>query len=364
MEIDAISFKCPSCGAGLTFDTETQSFCCEYCQGRFTKEQLDEINSKAIEDEFTPKEDSEEVKKDKEDFNDNNKLYVCPSCGASVVTDSELSASAMCHYCHNPIVLSGRLSGEYRPDKIIPFKMTKDDALKGFERWTAGKKFFLAKGFASKSSLEKIQGIYVPFWLADSCVEGDLVAECFKTISRTRSGNYITVKEEKFLCERKGSVIIRGVPADGSSKADDKLMESIEPFDYSGLVDFNMAYLSGHNAEKYDVTKEQVYPRISERVINESKTIFNKTLPPHGRMNSLKNDFKITNMNWDYAMLPMWFLSYMHKGKMYYYAMNGQTGKFGGKLPVNKLKLALFSFGIPALVMLVIAFFAGIGGIY
>ncbi|MDE7280121.1 MAG: hypothetical protein K2N36_00065, partial [Ruminiclostridium sp.] len=122
------------------------------------------------------------------------------------------------------------------------------------------------------------------------------------------------------------------------------------PFDYKDLVDFRMSYLSGHTAEKYDVSKEQVYPRIDMRALQQTKTEFNNSVKGYSRKIVKSEGYRIKGVRWKYVMLPLWFLSYKYKDKYYYYAMNGQTGKFGGTLPINKLKLGLMSFGIPALV--------------
>ena len=275
--------------------------------------------------------------------------YICPACGAEIITESELSATAICHYCHSPVVLSGRLEGEYCPDMLIPFKKTKEDALRGFRDWTKKYKFFLAKGFGAPESLEKLQGIYVPFWLTDCITEGTLVAECYKNVGSVRSGDYIINTEKKYTVVRQGTLEFSKIPADGSMKADDTLMESIEPFNYDELIDFKMSYLSGHNAEKYDVSKETVYPRIDSRAVQQTKAEFNNTIKGYSRKVVKNEGYRVKGVRWKYVMLPLWFLSYKYKDKYFYYAMNGQTGKFGGTLPVNKLKLALMSFGIPLL---------------
>ena len=377
MENGTVAYKCPSCNAGLVFNPKSGGFDCEYCGGHFTQEQLDSIftASEVIPDVYSEEElrklEAEAEKtahsqlSDKEKYSDHpkneaetmrfaekNRLYTCPTCGAEIITESELSATAICHYCHSPVVLSGRLEGEYCPDMLIPFKKTMDDALQGFEEWTKKYKFFLAKGFGAPESLSKIQGIYVPFWLTDCITEGTLVAECYQHVSSIRSGDYIVNTEKKYTVVRQGTLEFSKIPADGSLKADDALMESIEPFDYSGLVDFRMSYLSGHTAEKYDVPKEQVYPRIDARALQQTKTEFNNSVKGYSRKIVKSEGYRVKGVRWKYVMLPLWFLSYKYKDKYYYYAMNGQTGKFGGTLPINKLKLGLISFGIPVLVAL------------
>lgn len=355
MQTDAVAYKCPSCGASLNFNAATQGFDCEFCGGHFGKSELEALTAKGVEA-FPPQdEDSPEKSAEKEHFASDSKLYICPGCGAQVITESELSASAICHYCHSPIVLSGRLSGEYCPDVIIPFVKTREQAIDGFAQWTKKYKTFMAKGFGKPESLAKLKGVYVPYWLCDSISEGMLSAECFKTLSSIRRGDYIVTTESKNMAVRQGTLEFECIPADGSSKADDVLMESVEPFDYTGLVDFEMSYLSGHYAEKYDVGKEAVYPRIERRVTDETRSQFKATIKGYSRVVVKNEYYNVKGVRWRYAMLPMWFMTYNYKGKYYYYAMNGQTGKFGGTLPINKLKLLLFSFGIPLAAAILLA---------
>lgn len=361
----AVAYKCPQCNASLSFNPKTQGFDCEFCGGHFTQSQLESIETESIDNlpmgdaqEF----DNDESTTDTEGFEKDNRLYLCPGCGAAVIAESELSASAICHYCHTPIVMSGRLSGEYCPDMIIPFVKTREDALEGFKQWTAKYKAFLAKGFGSPESLAKIQGIYVPYWLADCITEGVMVADGYKAVGSVRSGDYIIKTEKKYTVVRNGTIKFDRIPADGSKKADDALMESVEPFDYSKLVDFKMAYLAGHNAEKYDVTKEQVYPRINERACAETKNQFDKSVVGYSRKVVQSEKYRVKGIRWKYVMLPIWILSYTYKGRMYYYAMNGETGKFGGTLPMNKTKLNLISFGIPIAIALIFSIIAGFFG--
>ena len=358
MSSEILAYKCPQCGASIPFDAHAGDFSCIYCGGHFTKEQLDTPIEGNTEEKLPPDMPEEE----RQLYPDSSRLYMCPTCGASVVTDSELDASAECYYCHSPVVLSGRLSGEYRPDKLIPFKKTKEDAINGFEEWTKGRKAFLAKGFGSRESLEKIQGIYIPFWLADCCVDGNLSAECYKNISSHRSGDYIITTKQKTLADRKGSVIFNGVPADGSSRADDALMDSIEPFDYNELKDFDMSYLSGHSAIRYDVDQNMVFERINQRVCSTSREIFMESIKGQSSIDPTVSEFRVSSINYKQGMLPMWFLSYKYKGKMFFYAMNGQTGKFGGTLPINKGKIFAVSFLIPAVIAFLLALFLSLGG--
>ncbi len=359
MDNGIVAYKCPSCGAPLTYSAATLDFACDYCGSHFTKETLDaplEGHTEKI-----SAEEAELYEKQKK-FGEENMLYLCPGCGAAVITDSELSASAECAYCHSAVVLSGRLAGQYRPDKIIPFTKTREDAVRQFKEWISTKKFFMAKGFGSDEAISKLQGIYIPFWLADCSVEGRMYAVGTNTVSSIRRGDYIISTEAKYEIAREGSVIYQGVPADASSSADDALMDSIEPFDYTQMVDFDLSYLSGHSAQRYDVGKDMVFPRINSRVLEATEAVFRDSVGKYGKLNVGNKSFGINNINWQHVMLPLWFMSYKYKDKMYYYAMNGQTGKFGGMIPVNKGKLFLFTVGIPFLCALIVSLLFGFLG--
>lgn len=346
METKSVAYKCPACGAPLEFDALSQLFTCHFCGSAFDKQTLDQ---RFTEDELTEKENFTEeetssVKRRNTQWQDQNVLYNCPSCGAGIFTDHDSTVSVRCHYCNSPVVLAGKLSGQFRPNKLIPFVKTREQAEEAFKEWS-GKRFFVPKDFKSDRVLAEMKGVYVPFWLADCRVDGELEAIGTKTTS-TRHRDTVTTTHREYLVERQGSLICRGVPADGSTRAADLLMENIEPFDYTKLIDFDMSYLSGHSAEKYDVGKEAVFPRIEQRVREEAITSFKASAQGYSSFKIIKSEFKVSGVNWTYALFPVWFLSYYYKNQLYCYAMNGQTGKFSGRLPINKLKLGLCAAGV------------------
>lgn len=332
--MEVVQYKCPNCSASLEFDAVTQRFHCAYCFSSFTHEEMEKLfrhNEEHPLDIAEP-EQSEEDKKI-EEFGGGNNLYVCPNCGASIMTD-ETTAATSCYYCHSPVMLTGRLSGEYRPRYVIPFKTSKEQAQEKFRVW-CGSKRFVPKGFKSIENAEKIEGIYIPYWLADCRLRLRLNGTA-KISSSTRSGDYNVTHTKEYSVQREGEMFFMGVPCDGSSKAANMLMENIEPYDYKELEDFSMSYLSGHLAEKFDVTKEMVQPDIEKRIRDAGKAEILKTVTGYSSVSVTNEEYDTGKLGWQYALLPVWFLSYTYKGKEYCFAMNGQTGKFSGDLPVLK----------------------------
>ena len=132
-------------------------------------------------------------------------------------------------------------------------------------------------------------------------------------------------------------------------------MDSIEPFDYSGLIDFDMSYLSGHSAIRYDVSGDEVLGRVKARTFEDAEKLFSASITGYSSVNILSKEFDITSISSKNVMLPVWFMSYYYKDKMYYYAMNGQTGKFGGTLPFDKGKLLVCSVLLPLIILFLAA---------
>lgn len=184
-------------------------------------------------------------------------------------------------------------------------------------------------------------GLYVPFWVADCQVRADYRA-IGKKIRRWSSGSYRYTETSEYSVERCADIIAKGIPADGESKIEDLLMESIEPYDYSALKDFSMAYFSGFYADKYDVDKAGVFPRIRERASEAGKSVIRESVGGYSVMNVQNESYNIAKTDWQYIMLPVWFMTYQYKGKMYEFAINGQTGKLAGTPPLDKRSFCVF----------------------
>ena len=331
--MDSIEYKCPNCNADLKFAPDTQKLTCEFCGSAFTVEEIKRLCA-AAENSIPPS-----VAAAQEEFHEHTNLYHCKSCGAEIMADDQQTAT-FCYYCHNPVILSGKMAGSYKPSKIIGFKISRDKAEDAFKGWL-GKRFFVPNSFKSQQQLEKMTGLYVPFWLADCNMEVDYQAEGRQSRSWT-SGDYRYTETKVYRLLRGGNVVMNGIPADGESKIEDALMEAIEPYDYSDLKTFSMSYLSGFFADKYDVDKSEVFPRIRQRAQEACHSVIADSVNCY-TVSSPNEQIRFIGTNWHYMLLPVWFMSYNYKGKVYEFAMNGQTGKVAGTPPLSKGKLALFS---------------------
>lgn len=350
MKMSLVQYKCPNCGGSLEFNPQTQTFDCEYCMSVFQKQQIEEI---FVQNEANPLTDVD-VKPDPE-FSEQSALYTCSNCGAEIIAE-ETTAATFCYYCQSPVILTGRLSNEYRPGKVMPFKLTKDDAVATFKK-LCSKRWFLPSDFTSASQLEKITGVYVPYWVADCKADGDMVALAKKVRSWTTGDRRYTETKE-YRCYRNGKFVFEGVPSDASTKFPDDLMEAIEPFDYSELTDFSMSYLSGFMADKYDVGKNDVFKRIKERLTGGANDLMKGTINGYNSVTVESGKVNILQTKWTYILLPVWFMTYKYGGKQFFYAINGQSAKTSGELPVSKIKMITAGL-ITALIVFIISYLVG-----
>lgn len=335
-----LEYKCPCCGAGLVFGEATQKLTCSHCNNTFSLEAVRAFNDTSESEEQTEWEnDTAQSWTDAEA--EKMQVFVCPSCGGEILSD-ENTAATFCPYCENPTILPTRLSGALKPDGVIPFRTSREDAQKAFLA-LCKKKPLLPKQFASQQRVEKITGMYVPFWLY-AC-SGDLNGRYNATRVHVWSDSrYNYTRTEHFLLLRDAEADFSGIPMDASSKMDNALMESIEPYDYSAIVDFDTAYLSGFLADKYDVASETGHERIRQRVDRSMEALLAPSLTGFAGVIPTSRKLNIRQGHASYVLLPVWMLSTKYQNKIYTFVMNGQTGKMTGSFPISaKRSAAWFS---------------------
>lgn len=350
--MNTVAYKCLNCGAELEFSPSKQAFTCKYCQSDFTEEALKAVYDQVEQEAQATADQSAETlrsEKDTDAFVNGTNLYTCSSCGAQIIADAETSAT-FCYYCHSPIVLAGRLTGEFCPAWVLPFSVDHETAVSAFKSWVK-KKSFLPNSFKSESTLEKISGVYVPFWLTNTDAYSD-ISGIGKKVRTWTAGDYHYTETKEFTVHRAGYVPFRGVPADGSKKIEDALMDAIEPFPYAKMKPFSMKYLSGFMAQKYDDTYEEVTPRIEARIKKGSEDALERDIHGYTSVVIANRTTQLTNVQHDYVLLPVWFLNYKYHGKDYSFAINGQTQKIAGSLPVSGFKIGILA----ALLFLIFGF--------
>lgn len=327
-------YKCPCCGGAIAFDSESQKMKCPYCDTEFELETLKGYDAELQGDQADDmKWETYAGNEWQEGESEGLRTYVCKSCGGEIVGDENMAATS-CPFCGNPVVLMGQFAGALRPDAVIPFKLDKKAAKEGLMKHLTGKRL-LPKIFKDQNHIDEIKGIYVPFWLFDAEAEADIRYRGTR-VQTWSDSDYHYTRTSYYSIRRGGTLAFERVPVDGSSKMADDLMESIEPFDFSDAVDFQTAYLAGYFADKYDVDAEQSTDRANLRVRTSTEDTFSSTVRGYASVIPEYSSIRLQNGRAKYALYPVWLLNTSWKGQRYTFAMNGQTGKFAGDLPMDK----------------------------
>ena len=300
-------YKCPSCGGAVRFDARTGDLTCKWCGNVYSDSELQ----------------AKEVEADPQG-------YLCPECGAELMADNFIVADT-CPYCGNNEVAPHRFDGAFQPDYVIPFSITKKQAIECYDNAVAKKKY-LPDDYIAEACITSVQGTYVPFWLQDGVVDFDFTVFADDGPGKNKVYSYH---------RRAGTYDFARVPADGSKRMPDDMMDSIEPYDFSALEPFTTEYLPGFVAERYTVDQDEVNARVDVRVKNSAWFAAKETLEDRWKNRYIEQKRSCAVVNHTHseqALLPVWLIVVVYRGKKYLVGVNGQTGKVAVNLPVDEEK--------------------------
>lgn len=346
-----VSYKCPNCDGELIFQPKEQDYKCKYCGTRFTQRELETLNRAEETEKKDMSAQDEPLRAEEDGTSETSKadagegaeamVFVCPSCGAEIVTDAT-TAATFCYYCHNPVAIGKRLEGKFLPDRIIPFQIDKKEAEQRFLDYV-GKKKFVPRAFFNKKQIEALTGVYFPYWVYDAEFNGKLSAEGRK-VRVWRAGDEEFTETKIYQIERDGEVALGNLTENALQKANAELARGVMPYQFDGMKEFHMGYLSGFYAEKRDIERESVEAGMKESMQKSAERLMRETVDGYNSVTV--NHFQAIpkKENWSYALFPVWTVTYKGRnGKMYYYSMNGQNGKVCGELPIDYRKLTVVS---------------------
>lgn len=359
MPTQVTNYQCPACTGPLHYSAKSGKLECDYCGSSFDVAEIEALYARKEAEAAAAKQaadakaeaaqaakaeaaeaaaasggwDTSDLSRDWGAEADGLRVYSCPSCGAELICDQSTAATA-CPYCGNPAIVPGQFSGALRPDYILPFRLSKDDAVQALRAHYKGKPF-LPRSFTSVNHIEQIQGVYVPFWLFDGGAEGAASYRASNT-NVYETGDYEITETRHYHVVRAGSLAFEKIPVDASSKMPDDHMDSIEPFDYAQLRPFSTAYLPGYLADKYDVTIDDSRDRADTRCRETLAQALRGTVTGYGACVTEREDIALRRGKVHYALLPVWMLSTKWRGQDFLFAMNGQTGKLVGDLPTDR----------------------------
>ncbi len=347
-----VAYKCPNCASPLTYDGKTGKMICAACDSQFDQEAIEALN--APEDtgavDFVPP-TAEFSASDAAQM----QAYHCKNCGAELITEGTTTATE-CPYCGSPTILPDRIDGGIRPEMVVPFVITKEQAQQAFEDYFKGKKL-LPNIFKKDNQIAEMRKLFVPYWLFDCDARGDIIYDAEKRRTR-REGEYEVTTVERYVIRRAGSMHFENIPVDGSVKMDDKITESLEPYDLTKAVPFQPTVLSGAMADHADVDADACEKRAVERVENSVVNTLRNTVQGYNSVTVRRKSISSSGGKVTPVLLPVWLITTKKDDKVYTFAINGQTGELTCDVPTDKAKAFLWGagafagvFGLAALVL-------------
>ena len=350
----AKKYSCKNCGAELFFDPASGKMHCDYCGSSFDPSEYD----------FTPEEEGAsdqtipqysddqgstsaaaegETATDESVSTDDLVVYKCPNCGAEVITSSKTVATT-CVYCNRAITLTGNVTGDFRPDYVLPFKKDRKEVEAAY-RALCKQSILTPRLFSKESTVKKIKGMYVPFWLYTFDGDASFNVRAQK-VRVYRSGDDEVTETSSFRIHEEGTGHFERIPADAMKEMDNFMMDSIEPFDFSTLEKFNPAFLTGFYTQRWDDSAADNEPRAKERAKSAMSAEAMEQVGTYTARTIESEQFRWHNQRVEQVMIPIWMMYTEYKGRNYVFGMNGQTGKMMGTIPRDPMRLFEIGGGI------------------
>ena len=307
-------YDCPACGGNLKFDIDSQQLFCGYCNAKYDPYQI------------TKDKDGEE----QTDYEVT--VFTCPQCGGEILS-TDNTAAGFCSFCGASTILTSRISREKKPNFIIPFKKTKEDCKREYQKLM--RRFIYAPAkLKNTDQINGFRGIYMPYWVYYFSQKGTIKLNGTQS---HRSGDYIITEHYNLTGDL--DAYYKGISYDGSSSFSDRISESIAPFDVKNMKEFTPSMLSGFYADTTDIGKD-LYIYDAEAIANDETKEFIKKEKAFKKYDikmpsDISRRFNTKTESVDMAMFPVWFMSYKNGDRVSYATINGQTGKIFADLPVS-----------------------------
>ena len=305
-------FKCKNCGGNAVYHPDKKAMWCPHCEGIDSEERIDTENQEN-----------------------------CSNCGAPLEQVGEFTSALKCSHCGSYIILKDRVEGENKPDLILPFMISKEKAVEILNK-EFGNRILTPDSFLTHSTLECLEGSYIPFWLYDYMSKVNYEANATK-VRVFRKGDYEITETSHYHVTRKMDIEFDKIPVDASKRMADDIMDLMEPYEYQALQDFEEKYMSGFQGEVVNFPEEEEEERAKLKAKKDSESLLSETLVGYTTCVPLHKDIQLTKTKAHFALMPIWVYRYQFRGKDYVYHVNGQTGKVIGKTPTDKTKALLYS---------------------
>ena len=282
--------------------------------------------------------------------------FKCSACGAEVVIDTDHGTQARCHWCRNKLSMNQQVPNGAVPDMVLPFKLTKDEAVKLIGEFVGKRRFYAHKKFREEFNPENVMGIYMPYMVVDvnahATFRGQGEHQTRSYTVKVGDRNERRYDADLYDVVRDFNLHINDLTVESSSERLDQssantnnIINSIMPFDVEHAVQYDSNYLAGFTSERRDTNLEELNPIVASQAQDIARHQALPTLTHYDRGVRWDNQqVDVVGQRWVSAYLPVWLYSYHQvksngRSMLHYVAVNARTGETMGSVPINQGRL-------------------------
>ena len=328
--------KCPNCGATVTFDPASGKMHCDYC-GYSCELPKPEDGHEICEMDFESATNTASF-----NWGEQKKQVQCKQCGAVTVYDA-LETAAVCPFCGSTSVMPAANDNTIAPGAVCPFAVTKQQAGESFTKWLK-KKWFAPKKAKQSASPEAFQGVYLPYWTYDAQTTSNFTARAGYDRTVKDKEGHSTTETNWMRVSGVYQKFFDDVTVMASKRQENSGVKACEPFDFTKLVPYSPQVVAGFIAERYSIGLKEGWESAQKTIqfkLNSDISDYVRTHWRANRSDSVKFSTLYSNITYKYLLVPAWISSFKYKDKVYQFAVNGQTGRVGGKAPVSALRVII-----------------------
>lgn len=350
--------RCPRCGSSdVQLRGSTGNLVCLFCRNEWHEarveeefglgEGIDELEGVVIAS------GAQNIQADAADM----LTFKCDACGAEVVVDTAHALNARCHWCRHTLNVNQQIPNGAVPDAVLPFKLTKEEAVERIRAFAAKRRLFAHRQFKKEFVPENVLGVYLPYLVIDARArsqywgKGEIQTRRWTEKHGDDSVTYYAA--DVYQLTRQVDFTVDDLTIEGSSERaqfgpqnTNNIINTILPFDTKNAVKWNASYLVGFTSEKRDLNVESVQPVLEDQLLSIGRSQVRASTERFGRgVRWEQEKIDVAGSRWVSMYLPVWLYSFQQESNklLHYIAVNARTGETMGSIPVSKPKLLLAS---------------------
>jgi ribosomal protein S27E len=354
--------RCPKCGASdVSIKPKTNTLMCAFCHNEWSEERLDDVMGLSV---GIDKLKGTTITTAAAKISDTKALVTlkCTGCGAEVVIDTDHNLQARCHWCKHVLSLNNAIPNGAVPDGILPFTVTRQQAMDSIAAFVDERKTFALPAFSKEFRLENIMGVYLPYMTVDGNLSARLdgVGEVLTGTRRVNDNKDTEYLADSYTVVRTLDLTVDDVEIETeASKANinsevstNNIINAILPFDVKNIVRFNSGFLGDtYTSERRDMDVDQAEAFAANHFMTIGRGAVQQSISGYTRgVRWEAEQLHVIGSRWTSVLLPVWLYGFVEirKGKQitHYIAVNGRSGATMGSVPINRRKAAALAWGL------------------